>query len=118
MERVCEQNVRGGADVVLVAPFTSHMADADWPSRLSTRCAGAPVSVVWVTCSDVERAKRKQQRAAPRDLREQSAPAPAAASSSPNVRPALPHRLADTTRLGLQEMGALGADLVAELRPR
>ena len=112
MERVCEQNIRAGNNVVLVAPFTSHMADKAWPDRLSARCAGALVSVIWVTASEEVTQARKRSRAAPRDVRELQG---GACVSRPAATPVVPHHFVDSSGIHLAEMATLAADLAAVL---
>ena len=112
MERMCEHNTRAGNSVILVAPYTSHMADEAWPASLSARCAGAPVSVIWVTASEEVTHTRKRLRGAPRDVRElQGAPR----VIRPVTSPVVPHRAVDSSGLRYEEMGALAADLAREL---
>ena len=61
--RVAEQNCRHGLDVVLVAPFTSHVRDAGFLADLEKRFE-ARVALVWVVAApDVLRARQLKRGA-------------------------------------------------------
>lgn len=68
MERIAEQNVKSGVSAVLVAPYSSHVQDPTWLTRLSERCGGAPVHLVWITAAAETLYDRKGQRGEARDL--------------------------------------------------
>ncbi|WP_231618906.1 AAA family ATPase [Nonomuraea sp. SBT364] len=62
-------NLKVGTSAILSAPFIAELADPDWVSRLTNRCAakGIDVAVVWVRC-DVESMREYIEfRGAPRD---------------------------------------------------
>ena len=123
MERICEQNLQAGNDAVLVASFSSHMQDATWPSRLSARCGGATVHVLWATAPPAQRAQRRRSRGEPRDIVEVTACSEAdgaqVESDDAEVKkkwPVLPdYRLVDTSAVALNSMAKLATTLAAEL---
>lgn len=120
MERVAEQNARAGTTVVLVAPYTAHLQDASWPSRLSQRCAGAAVQVLWVVADPAEVEQRKGSRGEARDLVEAAYPHVAEDVAVKRRQPIVPHKLVDTSRIALSSTaelaGVLAADLLAAVR--
>jgi len=88
MERVAEQAVKAaGANVVLVAPFTSHSQDPTWLKRLQTRLSPVngplvDVSLVWVTAAPDVLNARKAARGDGRDTIELQAIASAKAKDA------------------------------------
>ena len=64
--RIAEQNCRCGVDVVLVAPFTSQCARAEWVEELERRF-GADVALAWVTADPERLRARKVARGSARD---------------------------------------------------
>lgn len=100
-----------GRPVVIVAPFTRALADADATREVQAQLSGAELRVVWVDCGPEERRRRLQARGAARDARKLAAAQLAAAAA-----PGVPHALVDGTEpLVLQLQVALRAPLA--LRP-
>lgn len=96
-----------GRAVVVVAPFTRALADADAAGEVQAQLAGAGLRVVWVDCPPEERLRRLQARGEARDARKL-----AAAQLAPAAPPGVPHARVDgTDELDRQLQAALRAPL-------
>jgi sugar/nucleoside kinase (ribokinase family)/predicted kinase len=117
MERVAEQNIAAGSSVVLVAPFSSHVLNPDWLSRLSVRLCGVPVHLLWVSASASKLHARKRARSSARDAVElQTANEATFAAAEAKRRPPVgPHVAVDTTDVSAAEMPSLARRLLAQL---
>ncbi|MEO3875331.1 AAA family ATPase [Nonomuraea sp. B12E4] len=62
-------NLNAGTSAILSAPFVAELADPDWMSHLTNRCAagGIEVAVVWVRCDAASMRKHIELRGDPRD---------------------------------------------------
>ncbi|MEV1245707.1 AAA family ATPase [Nonomuraea sp. NPDC049750] len=62
-------NLKVGTSAILSAPFIAELADPDWVSRLTNRCAakGIDVAAVWVRCDVASMREYIEFRGAPRD---------------------------------------------------
>ena len=109
MERVAEQNATCGLPVVLVAPFSSHVKDKLWQSRLQARLGVEKVLVLWVTARHDVLLARKAARATGRDQVDGPAGDPTlfAAAESARTLPVGPHSVLDTTHVAESDMHAL-----------
>ncbi|MEV4802015.1 AAA family ATPase [Nonomuraea sp. NPDC049421] len=62
-------NLKVGTSAILSAPFIAELADPDWVSRLTNRCAakGIDVAAVWVRCDPESMGEYIEFRGAARD---------------------------------------------------
>ena len=119
MERVAEQQVKEARcpNVIMVAPFSSHVKDPNWQSRLCRRFFGSETcsksggagstgsngnrfDVLWLTASPEVLLERKRARGEPRDaaeLRSEASRAFFTEAEQKRSPPAGPHLCVDTT---------------------
>lgn len=108
MERVAEQNTRCRLPVVLVAPFSSHVKDPEWYSRLQARLGVHRLLVIWATARPDVLLARKAKRAAGRDLIDGPGGDPTlfAVSEAARSPPVAPHFFLDMTGIAQDDMCA------------
>ena len=86
-----------GCPVVLVAPFTSQIRDADRWSAWRDELGGEPVRLVWVHCDPATLRERLVRRGRAKDGAKLAAFAQFAARTLPDTPPPVPHLAVDTS---------------------
>lgn len=95
-------NLDIGRSVVLVAPFTTEVFDADAFARLAGELHPSVARLVWVEVPAEVTAARRRQRNLPRD-------AAGTSESRPPGRPVVPHVVADGSAPSSVEVARLAA---------
>ena len=106
---VAQENVGIGSSVVLIAPFTSEVRDADAWAAFGARFDPVPVRLVWVAVPAAVARERRRRRNLPRD----TAWTQPATTGAEAPLPVVPHLLADGTADPATEAVRLAAALLA-----